>query len=204
MIQELKNVIEYKEKFVGEITEEIKTIRISKQIKEKSFQEKIREFQKKIEEQVCSTIPTAFWYKKKHEVSLPYVKDFDERKFSTKARPIKMNQRLLEICIQEIKELQEKNLIRPSSSPWSCAAFYVENTVELERGVPRLVINYKPLNKVLQWIRYPIPNKQDLIKRTQGAKIFSKFDIKSGFWQIQIKEEDRYKTTFTVPFGHFE
>ena len=115
-----------------------------------------------------------------------------------------MNQRLLEICKHEIKDLQEKNLIRPNSSPWSCATFYVENAAGLERGVPRLVINYKPLNKVLQWIRYPIPNKQDLIKRTQGAKVFSKFDMKSDFLQIQIKEEDHYKTAFTVPFKHFE
>ena len=52
--------------------------------------------------------------------------------------------------------------------------------------------------------RYPIPNKQDLIKRIQGSRVFSKFDMKSGFRQIQIKEEDKYKTTFTVPFGHFE
>ena len=57
---------------------------------------------------------------------------------------------------------------------------------------------YKPLNKVLQWIRYPIPNKRDLLNRLYDATIFSKFDMKSGFWQIQIKEEDRYKTAFKV------
>ena len=69
---------------------------------------------------------------------------------------------------------------------------------------PSLVINYKPLNKVLQWIRHPIPNKKDLIQRIYNAIIFSKFDMKSGFWQIQIKPEDRYRTAFTVPFGHYE
>ncbi|RDY05955.1 Orf V, partial [Mucuna pruriens] len=75
---------------------------------------------------------------------------------------------------------------------------------EVERGAPRLVINYKPLNKVLKWIRYPLPNKNDLIKRIQNATIFSKFDLKSGYYQIGVKEEDRYKTTFVVPFGHYE
>ena len=95
-------------------------------------------------------------------------------------------------------------LIRLSKSPWGCAAFYVQNVVELERGAPRLVINYKPLNKVLQCIRYLIPNKQDLLKRHRSAVIYSKFDIKSGFWQVQITEENRYKTAFTVPFGHYE
>jgi hypothetical protein len=75
---------------------------------------------------------------------------------------------------------------------------------ELERGVPRLVINYKPLNKVLEWIQYPIPNKKDLINRVSKANIFSKFDMKSGFWQIQIHESDKYKTTFVTPSGQYE
>ena len=97
-----------------------------------------------------------------------------------------------------------KNLIRKSQSPWSYAAFYVQKPSKIERGAPRLVINYKPLNKVLKWIRYPIPNKRDLIGRLHNASIFSKFDMKSRFWQIQLHEKDRYKTAFIVPFGHYE
>ena len=62
----------------------------------------------------------------------------------------------------------------------------------------------QPLNKALQWIRYLIPNKRNLLNRLYAAKIFSKFDMKSGFWQIQIAEQDSYKTTFTVPFSHYE
>ena len=73
-----------------------------------------------------------------------------------------------------------------------------------KRDVPRLVINYKPLNKILKWIRYPIPNKRDLLNRIVNAKIFSKFDLKYGHWQIQIREQDNYKTAFTVPFDHYE
>ena len=64
-----------------------------------------------------------------------------------------MNEKLVEYCKQEIDSLLNKKLIRPSKSLWSCAAFYVQNVAEIERGAPRLVINYKPLNKVLQWIR---------------------------------------------------
>ena len=118
----------------------------------------------------------------------------------TKARPTQMNAELLEYCKKEIQTLLDKKLIRPSKSPWSCAVFYVKNAAEKERGVPRLVIYYKPLNKALQWIWYPIPNRRDLFNRLYDAKIFSKFDIKSGFWQIQIPETNRYKTAFTVPF----
>ena len=83
-----------------------------------------------------------------------------KKNIPTKARPIQMNHDLLEICKKELQALLEKQLIRPSKSPWSCAGFYVMNQAEKERGAPRLVINYKPLNKVLQWIRYPIPNKK--------------------------------------------
>ena len=60
------------------------------------------------------------------------------------------------------------------------------------------------MNKVLRWIRYLIPNKRDLLQRLNNAKNFSKFDMKSGFWQIQIQENQRYKTAFIVPFGQYE
>jgi hypothetical protein len=101
-------------------------------------------------------------------------------------------------------DLLAKNIIRKSKYPWSCAAFYVIKNVELERGSPRLVINYKPLNDVLEWIRYPIPNRKNLVNRLSEALVFSKFDMKSRFWQIQINDRDRYKIAFTTPFGHYE
>jgi hypothetical protein len=51
---------------------------------------------------------------------------------------------------------------------------------------------------------YPIPNKSSLVTRIAGAKIFSKFDLKSGFWQVAIHEKDKFKTAFNVPAGHYE
>ena len=131
---------------------------------------------------VCSDVPNAFWHRRKHIVDLPYVKDFDEKNIPTKAHPVKMNAETVEFCKKEINGLLQKKLIRNSKSPWSCAAFYVQKNAEIERGTPRLVINYKPLNKVLEWIRYPIPNKNDLVHKLSKAMIFSKFDMKSGFW----------------------
>ena len=104
-----------------------------------------------------------------------------------------MNEELLQYCQKEIKDLLDKGFIRKSQSPWSCATFYVNKQVELERGTPRLVINYKPLNQALQWIMYPISNKKNLLNRLNSAKIFSKFDMKSRYWKIHIKETNRYK-----------
>ena len=117
-------------------------------------------------------------------VSLPYEKDFTEKQIPTKARPIQMNPKLLEYFKKEIKDFLNKKIIRSSHSPWSYATFYVQKASEIERGTPRLVINYKPVNKVLQRIRYPIPNKKDLIQKLYNATIFSNFDMKSGFCQI--------------------
>ena len=115
-----------------------------------------------------------------------------------------MNAETVEFCKTEIDDFLKKNLIRNSKSPWSCAAFYVQKNADIERGTPRLVINYKPLNKVLEWIRYPIPNKNDLVHGLSEVVLFSKFDMKSGFWQVQISENDKYKTAFTASFGHYE
>ena len=75
-------------------------------------------------------------------VSLPYEKDFSEKQIPTKARPIQMNPEILEYCKKEIQDLLDKKLIRPSHYPWSCETFYVHKNAELERGTPRLVINY--------------------------------------------------------------
>ena len=152
---------------------------------------------------VCSNIPNAFWHRKKHIVNLPYVRGFDEKSIPTKARPIQMNAETVEFCKNEIHDLLKKKLIRNSKSLWSCATFYVQKDAEIERGTPHLVINYKPLNKVLEWIRYPIPNKNDLVHRLGEVVVYSKFDMKSGFWQVQISEDDKYKTAFTTHFGHY-
>jgi hypothetical protein len=152
--------------------------------------------------QNCSMIPTAFWNVFKHEVSLPYVQDFSVKKIPTRSKAIPMNAKELELCKNEIDDLLKKGTIRESSSPWACFAFYVNKHSEIVRGVPRLVVNYKPLNKVLEYDSYPLPKSSVILAQSAESKVFSKFDLKSGFWQIGIKDEDKYKTAFTVPHGH--
>jgi hypothetical protein len=198
------NLITSKQQHVVFLQEEIQAKRIEDQLNQPILQQRIKLFEERIRNEVCSNLPNAFWHRKKHTVNLPYIKGFDERKIPTKARPIQMSSETLEFCQSEIKDLLQKGIIRKSKSPWSCSAFYVQKNAELERGAPRLVINYKPLNKVLEWIRYPIPNKRDLINRLSKSIVFSKFDMKSGFWQIQISEDDKYKTAFVTPFGQYE
>ncbi|XP_049414665.1 uncharacterized protein LOC125877408 [Solanum stenotomum] len=87
---------------------------------------------------ICADHPSAFWNRKKHIVTLPYEDDFSEENIPTKSRPCQMNTELVEFCKKEIDNLLQKGLIKPSKSPWSCTAFYVNNAAEKERGVPRM------------------------------------------------------------------
>ncbi|XP_070045993.1 uncharacterized protein, partial [Nicotiana tomentosiformis] len=77
--------------------------------------------------------------RKKHIVTLPYEDNFTEDDIPTKSRPYQMNAELVEFYKKDIDSLLSKGLIKPSKSPWSCTAFYVNNAAEKERGVSRLV-----------------------------------------------------------------
>jgi hypothetical protein len=134
--------------------------RINRQLQNSDLQKKITDLQTKIEQQICLDLPNAFWKRKQHIIDFSYKDTFSEKLIPTKARPIQMNTDLEQHCRLEIRDLESKGLIQKSRSPWSCAAFYVNKNSEIERGTPRLVINYKPLNSALKWIRYPIPTKK--------------------------------------------
>ena len=163
------------------------------------YKKQLEECQQKLQT-VCSEDPLAFWDKEQYFISLPTITDSNP----TKASHTGMNLEDTKLCEQEISELLEKGLIQRTNSPWAYQAFYVNNHNEQKRGKKRLVINYKPLNKVLIDCKYPIPLKDELIRRIKGKAIFSKFDLKSGYWQFKIMKEDRYKIAFIVPQGMYE
>lgn len=103
-----------------------------------------------------------------------------------------------------ISELIKLGVIRKSDSPHRSAAFIVKNHSEIIRGKSRMVINYKRLNDNTVDDAYNIPDKTVLINKIQNCKIFSKFDLKSGFWQVKMHPDSIKWTAFTCPEGHYE
>jgi hypothetical protein len=68
----------------------------------------------------------------------------------------------------------------------------------------RLCFDYRQLNKMTINNKYPLPIINDLFDQVGGVKVFSKIDLRSGYHQIQIKDEDINKTTFPMQYGHYE
>ena len=107
---------------------------------------------------------------------------------------------LVEVKAQ-IDDLIAKGFIRPSSSSWGCPVIFVNKR---DTKIPRLVVDYHPLNAVTIKNKYPIPRINDLFDQLVGATVFSKLDLRSGYHQIQIRKEDIPKTAFITRYGLYE
>ena len=101
---------------------------------------------------------------------------------------------------KQLEELEEKGYIRPSKSPFGAPVLFVKKP----DGSMRLCVDYRALNKLTIKNRYPMPIIDDLTDRLHGAKVFSKIDLRSGYWQVKIADEDVHKTAFRTKYGHYE
>jgi len=99
-----------------------------------------------------------------------------------------------------IKELLEKQFIKPSVSPWGASVLLVKK----KDGSSRLCVDYKKLNKLTIKNKYPLPRIDDLMDQLHGATVFSKIDLRSGYHQIRVKSNDVQKTAFKSRYGHYE
>ncbi|GJV13366.1 putative nucleotidyltransferase, ribonuclease H [Tanacetum coccineum] len=84
---------------------------------------------------------------------------------------------------EQLKELSDKGLIRPSSSPWRSPVLFVEK----KDGSFRMYIDYRELNKLTVKNRYPLPRIDDLFDQLQGSSVYSKIDLRSGYHQLRDK-----------------
>ena len=71
-------------------------------------------------------------------------------------------------------------------------------------GTLRICIDFRKLNKVTIENKYPFPNIDDLFDQLRGAQIFSKIDLRYGYQQVRIKEEDIIKISFRMRYGHYK
>nr|GFA24034.1 reverse transcriptase domain-containing protein [Tanacetum cinerariifolium] len=101
---------------------------------------------------------------------------------------------------EQLKELSDKCFIRHSSSPWGAPVLFFKK----RDGSFRMYIDYQELNKLTVKNRYPPPRIDDLFDQLQGSSAYSKIDLRLGYHQLRVREEDIPKTAFRTRYGHYE
>ncbi|GKD49394.1 putative reverse transcriptase domain-containing protein [Tanacetum coccineum] len=99
----------------------------------------------------------------------------------------------------QLQELSDKGFIRSSSSPWGAPVLFVKKD-----GYFQMFIDYHELNKLTVKNRYPLPRIDDLFDQLQGSSVYSNIDLRSGYHQLRVRDEDIPKTVFRTRYGHYE
>ncbi|GJS13428.1 putative reverse transcriptase domain-containing protein [Tanacetum coccineum] len=97
-------------------------------------------------------------------------------------------------------KLSDKGFIRPSSSPWGAPVLFIKKK---DRSF-HMCIDYRELDKLTVKNRYLLLRIDDLFDQLQGSSVYSKIDLRSGYHQLRVREEDIPKTAFRTRYGHYE
>nr|GEY01254.1 putative reverse transcriptase domain-containing protein [Tanacetum cinerariifolium] len=123
---------------------------------------------------------------------------------STKDEDKSKGKRLEDVpAVREFPEVFHEDLpgfIRPSSSPWGALVWFVKK----KDGSFRMCIDYRELNKLTVKNRYPLLRIDDLFDQLQGSSVYSKIDLRSGYHQLRVREEEIPKTALRTRYGHYE
>jgi hypothetical protein len=114
--------------------------------------------------------------------------------------PYRMSHEELKELKVQLEELLAKGYIKPSKSPYGAPVLFVHK----KDGTLRMCVDYRALNKAMVKNRYPLPRIDDLFDRLSRAKVFSRIDLGSGYYQIRITEGDEEKTAYRTNYGSYE
>ncbi|GJY21870.1 putative reverse transcriptase domain-containing protein [Tanacetum coccineum] len=131
---------------------------------------------------------------------VPIVRDFLEVFPGELLAPYRLAPSEMKELSDQLKELSDKGFIRPSSSPGGAPVLFVKK----KDGSFRMCIDYQELNKMTVKNRYPLPRIDDLFNQLQGSSVYSKIDLRSGYHQLRVREEDIPKKAFRTRYGHYE
>ncbi|KAL0329296.1 UNVERIFIED_CONTAM: Transposon Ty3-G Gag-Pol polyprotein, partial [Sesamum radiatum] len=101
---------------------------------------------------------------------------------------------------KQLEELLDKGFIRLSISPWGAPMLFVKK----KDGSMRLCVDYRQLNRITIKNKYPLPRIHDLLDQLKGATVFSRIDLRSGYWQPRIEEGPMLKPAIRTRYGHYE
>ena len=115
-------------------------------------------------------------------------------------RPRKYSEEQMRIIDEEVDKMLTGGIIRPSQSPYASAVVLVKK----KTGDWRFCIDYRPLNKITIRDEHPLPRIKDLLKAIKESRYFIALDLKAGYWQISMEEQDIPKTAFRTHRGLYE
>ena len=130
---------------------------------------------------------------------MPHVIDTGENK-PIKQPARRLPQKQAEIAEAEVEEMLKRDVIEPAYGPWSSPMVMVRK----RDGSNRFCIDLRRVNDVTTKDSYPLPRIDDCLGQLAGAKWFCGLDLASGYWQIELAEQDREKTAFSCARGMFQ
>ncbi|GJS11480.1 putative reverse transcriptase domain-containing protein [Tanacetum coccineum] len=164
----------------------------------------IQVVEKKADEKRLEDIPVVKEFPDVFPENLPGIPPVRQVEFQIDLIPGATPYRLAPSEMQELsnqlQELTDRGFIRPSTSPWGAPVLFVKK----KDGSFRMCIDYRELNKLTIKNRYPLPRIDDLFDQLQGSSVYSKIDLRSGYHQLRVREEDIPKTAFRTRYGHYE
>ncbi|GKF76176.1 putative reverse transcriptase domain-containing protein, partial [Tanacetum coccineum] len=114
--------------------------------------------------------------------------------------PYRLTPSKMQELSNQLQELADRGFIQPSTSPWGAPILFVKK----KGGSFRMCIDYRELNKLTVKNHYLLPKIDYLFDQIQGSSVYSKIDLRSGYHQLRVRDEDIPKTSFRTRYKHYE